>query len=75
MKVALVCDWFPPRMGGLEIHLRDLARELERRGHPVERWGDWNELAGHAHGITRDPRTGLLAGGFDPRSDGAAIGF
>ncbi len=49
--------------------------ELERRGHPVDRWGDSNELAGHAHGITVDPETGLLAGGFDPRSDGAAIGF
>ena len=49
--------------------------ELERRGHPVNRWGDWNELAGHAHGITVDPRTGLRAGGYDPRSDGAAIGY
>jgi len=49
--------------------------ELERRGHPVDRWGDWNELAGHAHGITVDPQTGLLAGGFDPRSDGAAVGY
>jgi len=47
--------------------------ELERRGHPVDRWGDWSELAGHAHGITID--SGVLAGGFDPRSDGAAIGF
>jgi gamma-glutamyltranspeptidase len=54
---------------------RQTIDELERRGHPVERWGDWNELAGHAHGITRDPRTGLLAGGFDPRSDGAAVGY
>ncbi len=49
--------------------------ELERRGHPVDRWGEWNELAGHAHGITVDPGTGMLAGGFDPRRDGAAIGF
>jgi gamma-glutamyltranspeptidase/glutathione hydrolase len=49
--------------------------ELERRGHPVDRWGDWNELAGHAHGITVDPTTGTLAGGFDPRSDGAAAGY
>jgi gamma-glutamyltranspeptidase/glutathione hydrolase len=54
---------------------RETIDELERRGHPVDRWGDWNELAGHAHGITRDARTGVLAGGFDPRSDGAAIGF
>ena len=49
--------------------------ELERRGHPVDRWGDWNELAGHAHGITVDPQSGQLAGGFDPRSDGAAVGL
>ena len=49
--------------------------ELERRGHPVDRWGDLNELAGHAHGITLDAQTGTLAGGFDPRSDGAAVGF
>ena len=54
---------------------RQTIDELERRGHPVDRWGDWNELAGHAHGITLDPQTGALAGGFDPRSDGAAIGL
>jgi gamma-glutamyltranspeptidase/glutathione hydrolase len=49
--------------------------ELERRGHLLDRWGDWNELAGHANGITIDPRSGALAGGADPRSDGAASGF
>jgi gamma-glutamyltranspeptidase/glutathione hydrolase len=48
---------------------------LERRGHIVNRWPAWNELAGHAHGITIDPETGTLAGGADPRSDGAAIGY
>ncbi|HRD74582.1 MAG TPA: gamma-glutamyltransferase [Hyphomicrobiaceae bacterium] len=49
--------------------------ELERRGHSVNRWPDWCELAGHAHGITIDPETGMRAGGADPRSDGAAIGI
>ena len=49
--------------------------ELERRGHMVNRWGAWNELAGHAHGITVDPVSGLRVGGSDPRSDGAAIGY
>jgi gamma-glutamyltranspeptidase len=48
--------------------------ELERRGHQVNRWGDWNESAGHAHGITIDPASGMLAGGADPRSDGEAVG-
>jgi gamma-glutamyltranspeptidase/glutathione hydrolase len=32
-------------------------------------------MAGHAHGITIDPQSGILAGGSDPRSDGAAIGY
>jgi gamma-glutamyltranspeptidase/glutathione hydrolase len=49
--------------------------ELERRGHVINRWGPWNESAGHAHGITIDATTGTLAGGSDPRSDGAAIGY
>jgi len=50
-------------------------KELERRGHVVNRWGAWNELAGHAHGIQIDPDTGTRSGGSDPRSDGAAIGY
>ena len=50
-------------------------QELERRGHVLNRWGAWNELAGHAHGITIDPVTGARWGGSDPRSDGAAIGY
>ena len=49
--------------------------ELERRGHRVHRWPAWEELAGHAHGITIDPTTGARLGGSDPRSDGAAIGY
>jgi glycosyltransferase involved in cell wall biosynthesis len=32
MRVALVCDWFLPRMGGIELHLRDLALALRARG-------------------------------------------
>jgi gamma-glutamyltranspeptidase/glutathione hydrolase len=48
---------------------------LERRGHLVNRWGDWDETAGHAHGIVIDPASGLRIGGSDPRSDGAAIGY
>ena len=50
-------------------------QELERRGHVLNRWGAWNELAGHAHGITIDPVSGARWGGSDPRSDGAAIGY
>lgn len=49
--------------------------ELEARGHLINRWGAFNELAGHAHGITIDPASGIYRGGSDPRSDGAAIGY
>ena len=48
---------------------------LERRGHIINRWEPWNEMAGHAHGITIEPRDRTLSGGSDPRSDGAAIGY
>ncbi len=54
---------------------KETLDELERRGHPLDRWGDWNELAGHAHGIVIDPGSGVRMGGADPRSDGAAIGY
>jgi gamma-glutamyltranspeptidase/glutathione hydrolase len=49
--------------------------ELECRGHILDRWGDYNELAGHCNGITIDPESGALAGGADPRSDGAAVEY
>jgi gamma-glutamyltranspeptidase len=52
---------------------RGTIDELERRGHTIDRWDDWNELAGHCNGITIDPKSGALAGGADPRSDGAAV--
>jgi glycosyltransferase involved in cell wall biosynthesis len=35
MKVALVCDWYHPRIGGIELHLQDLARRLGDEGHDV----------------------------------------
>jgi gamma-glutamyltranspeptidase len=52
-----------------------MLAELERRGHPVNRWPDRDERAGHAHCITIDPESGVRLGGADPRSDGAAIGY
>ncbi|MBR1227902.1 MULTISPECIES: gamma-glutamyltransferase [unclassified Bradyrhizobium] len=53
----------------------DTIRALEQRGHIVHRWAPWEEMAGHAHGITISLHDGTLSGGSDPRSDGAAIGY
>jgi gamma-glutamyltranspeptidase len=47
--------------------------ELDHRGHTLNRWGEWHELAGHAHGIVIDPQSGMRMGGADPRSDGTAV--
>lgn len=35
MKIALVSDWFVPRLGGIEMQMRDLALALKARGHDV----------------------------------------
>ncbi|WP_435199936.1 glycosyltransferase family 4 protein [Janibacter sp. GS2] len=36
MKVALLSDCYPPRTGGIESQVSDLATELHRAGHAVE---------------------------------------
>ena len=54
---------------------KETITALEQRGHNVHRWDPWNEMAGHAHGITIASQSRTLCGGSDPRSDGAAIGY
>src|SRR5262249_53551503 len=48
--------------------------ELERLGHVIQRAPE-RGLGGHVQLIRRDPATGVLYGGSDSRSDGAAMGF
>ena len=47
---------------------------LERRGHVVTRVGAWSG-GGSSQVIVRDPSTGILAGGTDPRVEGTVAGF
>ncbi|MDB5418204.1 MAG: gamma-glutamyltransferase [Phenylobacterium sp.] len=47
---------------------------LEARGHVLERQGAWGGQ-GAAQIIARDPATGVLMGGSDPRVEGLALGF
>jgi glycosyltransferase involved in cell wall biosynthesis len=35
VKIALVCDWYRPRIGGIEQHLEGLAQRLTHAGHDV----------------------------------------
>lgn len=33
LRIALICDWFHPRVGGIEVHLQGLAEALAQAGH------------------------------------------
>lgn len=48
--------------------------DLERRGHVLRRLSSWG-APGAAQVITRDPVSGVIAGGSDPRAEGMALGF
>jgi len=48
--------------------------DLERMGHRIEQHS-LHGLSGSVELIRRDPETGSLFGGSDPRADGLAIGF
>ncbi len=47
--------------------------DLERRGVPVVRWKRENLYFGGAQAVARDPETGDLSGGGDPRRGGAVV--
>lgn len=54
---------------------RPRADELaRRRGHTLELIGPW-DASGSAVAIRRDPATGALQGGADPRRDAYAAGW
>jgi gamma-glutamyltranspeptidase/glutathione hydrolase len=65
-------QWRPDRLLLEPEHPRDVVARLEDWGHPV-RVSEFHFGASVA--ILRDPETGLLWGGVDPRRDSAAAGF
>jgi gamma-glutamyltranspeptidase/glutathione hydrolase len=46
-------------------------KRLEERGYEVVRWSELNVFFGGVHAVARDPATGQLQGGGDPRRGGA----
>jgi gamma-glutamyltranspeptidase/glutathione hydrolase len=48
---------------------------LRARGHDVDVVADWDESMGHAGALVVDTADGVISGGADPRSDGAALGI
>ena len=51
----------------------DIREALGRRGHQINTLDDWSWVVGGGQGIARDPETGALMGGADPRRDGYAL--
>ena len=53
----------------------EVADSLRKKGHVVERYPDWWEGSALYCMITRDPKTGVLKGGADPRCEAYAVGY
>jgi glycosyltransferase involved in cell wall biosynthesis len=66
VKIALVSDWFLPRLGGIELHLHDLARRLGAAGHdavvitPTPGASDVDGVRVRRVSARRAPRFGFL---------------
>jgi gamma-glutamyltranspeptidase/glutathione hydrolase len=68
-------NWLQGREVALEPGIGDDVRaELARRGHAVRPRGEAVHYGG-GQVIIRDPDTGVLTGGSEPRNDGAAVGW
>jgi glycosyltransferase involved in cell wall biosynthesis len=61
LKIALVSDWYYPKVGGVAVHMHDLAIHLSRRGHEVDiitnnlETGKEDELKGEGIGLVKVP--------------------
>ncbi len=53
----------------------ETRQALAARGHQVNVIEDWSWIVGGGQGIRRDPESGALQGGADPRRDGYAVAF
>jgi gamma-glutamyltranspeptidase/glutathione hydrolase len=62
------------RLVDAEARIPEATRaELARRGHQVNVIDDWSWVVGGGQGIARDPESGALMAGADPRRDGYAL--
>ncbi|HKC09118.1 MAG TPA: gamma-glutamyltransferase, partial [Methylomirabilota bacterium] len=62
------------RLVDAESRVSEATRaELSRRGHQINTIDDWSWVVGGGQGIARDPESGALMAGADPRRDGYAL--
>jgi gamma-glutamyltranspeptidase/glutathione hydrolase len=53
----------------------DVRTALQARGHAIRLLPEYSWVVGGGQGVTRNPVSGTLAGGADPRRDGYAMGW
>jgi gamma-glutamyltranspeptidase/glutathione hydrolase len=68
-------DYYPGRLSLEGRFPEAVTADLARRGHQVERWPDWNWLAGAVCAIRSNPARGLIEAGADPRRAAYALGW
>jgi gamma-glutamyltranspeptidase/glutathione hydrolase len=62
------------RLVDAEARIASAVRDgLAQRGHDVNEVADWSWIVGGGQGVMRDPESGALMAGADPRRDGYAI--
>ncbi len=62
------------RLVDAEARLADSTRiALSERGHTINVLDDWSWVVGGGQGVARDPDSGALMAGADPRRDGYAL--
>jgi gamma-glutamyltranspeptidase / glutathione hydrolase len=62
------------RLVDMEARIPDATRTaLTERGHTINVIDDWSWIVGGGQGIARDPESGALMAGADPRRDGYAL--
>jgi gamma-glutamyltranspeptidase/glutathione hydrolase len=66
-------EYLPGRVMVEDRFGEDVLRELERRGHDVERWPEFTRDAAAVEAILLDRTTGFLQAGADPRQPAYAM--
>jgi gamma-glutamyltranspeptidase/glutathione hydrolase len=68
-------EYYPGRLN-LDGHMpAEIAEELRKRGHDVQVWPPYPAAGGAVCAIKRDPETGRLHAGADPRREAYAIAW
>ena len=68
-------DYYPGRLSIEGRFPAEVTEELARRGHKIDRWPEWNWLAGAVCAIRSDRARGVMEAGADPRRAAYALGW